>query len=258
MTDQLSNDIHWALFQQLQQQQQSQAQQPQPTPQPASAPSVERGPSNDPIRPMSDYLESQLLQLYHNFTSSASHGNLKPSSAIPSMSSSFANNEGLVPRLELQFPATDFPLSQSQVVEKQEHQQMQRLETSQIPPSVLSTTISGVPDSVTTGPASNALGHLMLQSKLEPFQRGHSATSDDEDMWKVFEDEVRHTSSHSDLNVTIQEFLICFGWYAGSSLPRISSFSATALLPTRSSNRNYGKATVVRTHFLRQTQRSSC
>jgi hypothetical protein len=68
-------------------------------------------------------------------------------------------------------------------------QQMQMLANTQVGTTTTSANMAGLTQTKSAG-TSNALSQFMLQSTVEPFQRGNASSGDDEDLWKVFDDEV--------------------------------------------------------------------
>jgi hypothetical protein len=227
MTDQLSSDFQWALLQQqlqhqhqyqqqqqqqqLQQQQQQQHQQQQQ--QQPTTPGVHfnnlQGPSESSMTTsgrMSNQrnnnsnnnnnninLDAQLWQLYQNFSSSASDAN----KLIPSMVTSAA------PFTANEVPTHDLSQAQNMMAQYQQMQlELQMQMQMQMPPNAHMGTNSSTTHSnektehqiaATTRGASNAVNQLMLQCKVEPFQRADSSVEDD-DLWKAFDDEVSRDS----------------------------------------------------------------
>jgi hypothetical protein len=151
-------------------------------------------------------MDTQLWQLYQNFSSSASDANKINPTEVTS-STPFMANEGGAPRME---PSThDFSQSQNmmaQYLQMQMQLQMQMLPNPHLGGSSASPNSNETParsNNTTTRGASDAVNQLMLHSKVEPFQRANSSTVEDEDLWKVFDDEVsdllEHSGDHSPL-----------------------------------------------------------
>jgi hypothetical protein len=224
MTDQLSPDLQWAFLQQFQQQQQQLQQQQdqrqngnhnqqQQTNGPncnlnmdftsnfqASSASTIIPPNTQSNQNINNgNLDSQLWNLYQNYNSSASNsGNMNASAMTSSTASSFTDSGGMmVPTGRMELSSNNTNLSQSRAMLAQ-YQQMQMFTNSHLGAS--SSVNMGGHTQTTTTAASNPHGQLMLQSKVEPFQRGHSSTNDDDvaDLWKVFDDEVSCLSIHLD------------------------------------------------------------
>ena len=182
-------------------------------------------------------MDTQLWQLYQNFSSSASDAN-KINPAIVTSSTPFTANEGGAPRIE---PSThDFSQSQNmmaQYLQMQMQLQMQMLPNPHVGGSSASPNSNEMPElsnTTTTRGASNAVSQLILHSKVEPFQRMNSSTVEDEDIWKVFDDEVsdllEHNGAHSPPVFTTHNSPFPTTLYL--MRPQTSSFCSLALLIT--------------------------
>ena len=102
-----------------------------------------------------------------------------------------------------EMPTHDLSQAQNMMAQYQQMQlELQMQMQMQMPPNAHMGTNSSTTHSnektehqiaATTRGASNAVNQLMLQCKVEPFQRADSSVEDD-DLWKAFDDEVSRDS----------------------------------------------------------------